>query len=103
MLLERLAGAEPPEERIFNVATGQTVAIRSVIERLSAIAGVQPVIEVDPSLVRSDDPPVIRGDAARLRSLVGWRPEIPLDRTLADVMAEALVGDPGGLPGSAPA
>ena len=43
----------------------------------------------DPALIRADDPPEIRGDASLLAELTGWRPEIPLERTLADILAEA--------------
>jgi nucleoside-diphosphate-sugar epimerase len=45
------------------------------------------VIEIDQSLVRSDDPAEIRGDAALIRQLVGWQPRIPLDQTLVDILA----------------
>ena len=59
-----------------------------MIERLCALAGVTPVIEIDQSLVRAGDPPEIRGDATLIRQLVGWQPRIPLEQTLKDVLAE---------------
>jgi hypothetical protein len=46
-------------------------------------------VRIDPALVRADDPPEIRGDATLLGELTGWRPEIPLTRTLSDLLAEA--------------
>ena len=58
-----------------------------MIERLCALAGVTPVIEIDQSLVRADDPAEIRGDATLIRQLVGWQPAIPLEQTLRDVLA----------------
>ena len=66
---------------------GDVVTVRSVIERLCALAGVTPVIEIDQSLVRSDDPVEIRGDATLIRQLVGWQPRIPLEQTLGDLLA----------------
>jgi GDP-4-dehydro-6-deoxy-D-mannose reductase len=75
---------------VVNVASGQAVAIRSIIERLCSMAGCEPRIKIDESLVRADDPVEIRGDAALLRRLTGWAPSIPLDQTLADVLDEAL-------------
>ncbi|MGA3029977.1 MAG: GDP-mannose 4,6-dehydratase [Candidatus Limnocylindrales bacterium] len=74
---------------VVNVASGEVVTVRSLILRLCALAGVTPAIEIDPSLVRTDDPPEIRGDSALIRQLVGWEPCIPLERTLADVLATA--------------
>jgi GDP-4-dehydro-6-deoxy-D-mannose reductase len=72
---------------VVNVASDEVVTVRSVIERLSALAGVVPVIEIDPALVRADDPVEIRGDATLIRRIVGWQPVIPLDQTLRDVLA----------------
>ena len=74
---------------VVNVATGRAETIRFLIEHLCTLAGIAPAIRVDPSLVRPDEPPEIRGDASLLTRLTGWRPEIALERTLADVLAEA--------------
>jgi GDP-4-dehydro-6-deoxy-D-mannose reductase len=95
LLVERLVEGVGPGDQVFNVATGETVSVREIIDRLAAIAGIEPVVEVDPSLVRPNDPPLIQGDAGRLRRLIGWRPEIPLARTLDEVMTEALGSETG--------
>jgi GDP-4-dehydro-6-deoxy-D-mannose reductase len=81
------AGRVPGALAIVNVASGQVVTVRDIIERLCALAGVDPVIEIQRSLVRADDPVEIRGDTALLRDLVGWQPQIPLQQTLTDVLA----------------
>src|ERR1035437_8494379 len=73
---------------VVNVASGAAVTVRDIIERLCALTGVAPVIEIDGSLVRPNDPHEIRGDATLLRDLVGWQPRIPLQQTLTDVLAE---------------
>ena len=74
---------------MVNVATGRADTIGSLIERLCALAGVTASVQVDPTLVRADDPPELRGDASLLTALTGWRPEIPLEQTLADVLEGA--------------
>ena len=74
---------------VVNVATGQADSIRSFIERLCALAGIAPDVQVDPALARADDPPEICGDASLLAQLTGWHPEIPMERTLVDLLAEA--------------
>jgi GDP-4-dehydro-6-deoxy-D-mannose reductase len=90
LLIDAMVGRRLPADHVvFNVATGRTVAIRQVIDRLAYLAGIDVTIEVDPSLVRANDPPEIRGDASRLAEDVGWHPAIPLDVTLADVLREA--------------
>ncbi len=81
------AGKLPDRFTVVNVASGEAVTVREVIERLCALAGVAPIIEIDQSLVRPNDPPEIRGDASLIGQLVGWQPRISLERTLVDVLA----------------
>jgi GDP-4-dehydro-6-deoxy-D-mannose reductase len=81
------AGKLPGGLTIVNVASGEAVTVREVIERLCALAGVAPMIEIQRSLVRVGDPVEIRGDATFVREMVGWKPQIPLQRTLTDVLA----------------
>jgi GDP-4-dehydro-6-deoxy-D-mannose reductase len=44
-------------------------------------------IVVDPDRVRPVEIPELRGDRSRIERASGWRPEIALDQTLADVLA----------------
>jgi GDP-4-dehydro-6-deoxy-D-mannose reductase len=43
-------------------------------------------LEVDPSLLRPVEVPVLRGDATKLRDITGWKPEIPIEQTLTDLL-----------------
>jgi GDP-4-dehydro-6-deoxy-D-mannose reductase len=88
LLLERAADNSAPTSRVVNVASGEAVTIRSIIDQLCELASVTPRIELDESLVRADDPVEICGDASLLTQLTGWRPDIPLRTTLADVLAD---------------
>jgi GDP-4-dehydro-6-deoxy-D-mannose reductase len=89
LLLERAADGSAPAALVVNVASGEAVSIRSIIDQLCELAGVPPRIEMDASLVRADDPVEICGDSSLLTRLTGWRPAIPLRTTLIDVLAEA--------------
>jgi GDP-4-dehydro-6-deoxy-D-mannose reductase len=73
---------------VYNVCRGSSVAIREVAERLLVLAGVNIAIEIDPARVRAVDIPELRGDPTRLEKATAWAPEIPLDVTLSDVLAE---------------
>jgi GDP-4-dehydro-6-deoxy-D-mannose reductase len=95
LLLEALAeGRIPGDRRVYNVASGRSVTMRSIIEQLGRIAGWSVTITRDPALVRTDDPPVIRGDASALRQVTGWEPRIALEQTLADLLASLDRGGP---------
>lgn len=88
LLLERLVAGGFEDPTVVNVASGRSVTVRSVLESLCATAGVQPIVRVDPALVRSGEPTEIVGSPALLASLTRWRAEIPLRQSLADVFAE---------------
>lgn len=90
LLLEALASGDIATGGIYNIASGRSVAIREVLRRLAAAIGVEPMIVVDPALVRAGDAPDIRGDATAIARAVGWRPVIDLDATFADIVADAV-------------
>lgn len=74
---------------VYNIASGRAVSIREVAASLAASAGIEIEIEIDPILVRTSDPPEIRGDASLIARELGWRPEIALETTLRDVFEDA--------------
>ncbi|HVR87260.1 MAG TPA: NAD-dependent epimerase/dehydratase family protein [Planctomycetota bacterium] len=77
----RLAGEHGRRGGIYNVATGQPVSIGELARRLLAQSRIPLRIRGDRGVAD-----LISGDSARFRHDTGWRPEIPLDRTLADLL-----------------
>ena len=53
----------------------------------AGVSAVKVDVQVDPDRLRPVDVPLVRGDSTKLRSATGWEPEIPLEQTLADVLA----------------
>ncbi|HMO51287.1 MAG TPA: GDP-mannose 4,6-dehydratase [Kiritimatiellia bacterium] len=73
--------------RAYNVASGHLIRIRELFDRLCALVGTNPDVEVDPALYRpTDAQPDI--DTSRLREDTGWQTEIPLEETLRDIVAD---------------
>ncbi|MGO9558432.1 MAG: GDP-mannose 4,6-dehydratase [Acidimicrobiales bacterium] len=81
LLAER---GEPGE--VYNVASGRSVGVQEVADRLVALAGCPVTLWPDPELVRPVDVPVFVGDAQKLTDTTGWLPRIALDDTLGDVL-----------------
>lgn len=70
----------------YNLASGRFVTIRTILDKLCEIAGVQPEITVDPAKWRpTDTQPAL--DTTRIERDTGWRPEIPLEQSLRDILA----------------
>lgn len=73
-------------EGTFNLCSGRT---HTVAEQAAALAPMTPLevrARVDPGLARPSDPPLLLGDPGRLREAIGFVPEIPLERSLADLL-----------------
>ncbi len=85
-LLEGAAAGSVPPGTVVNVASGRSVSIREILVEICRIAGVTATPVTDASLVRTDDPAEMVGDAAALRALTGWSPRIDLRTTLADLV-----------------
>jgi GDP-4-dehydro-6-deoxy-D-mannose reductase len=71
---------------VYNVCSGTARPLRELVERMVALSGTGARIEVDPERVRPVDAPLLLGDAGRLHAL-GWSPRIPIDETLAALLA----------------
>jgi len=82
-LLERGRAGEA-----YNVCRGEGVKLTEVVRWLAERAHVAVRVEPDPARMRPADVPWLVGDPAKLARDTGWRPEIPLERTLDDVLEE---------------
>ena len=72
--------------RIYNVCAGTTYKISDVLQRMVSLSRVPVTIKVDAGRYRPSDNPILLGDRGRIERELGWRSEIPLDRTLADLL-----------------
>lgn len=70
----------------LNLASGRAIAVRALLETLLGLSDAPVEVVVDPARLRRDEVPMVAGDARRAAQLLCWRPEIPLEKTLADVL-----------------
>lgn len=73
---------------VFNVCSGKGVRLRELLETLCALGGVEVEVVVDADRLRPTDVSALIGDSTRLRRVTGWEPEIPIERTLGDLLAD---------------
>jgi len=72
----------------YNIAANRNIRIGDILDDLCRMAGIKPRIETDPALFRpADSSPVL--STARIEADTGWRPCIPWEQTLRDVLDEA--------------
>lgn len=71
---------------VYNVCRGVAVAMRDLVAELVARSRVALEVATDPDRLRPVDTPIVLGSFARLAAETGWQPEIPLERTLDDLL-----------------
>lgn len=74
--------AAAPRGRAFNVCSGRSYSLASVIGMMEEIAGYRIEVQVDPALVRANDVLTLAGNNARLAGTIGALAPIPLADTL---------------------
>jgi UDP-glucose 4-epimerase len=79
-LAEAPAGRSLPP--VSNLGTGRSYAVREIVEKIGAAAGVELEIEQDLERVRSNDRPLLCAATETLRMLTGWVPGTPVDDSL---------------------
>lgn len=70
----------------YNVGSGRARSIEEMLNRLISMAKCGIEVKTDEARFRPVDVPVIEADISKLKSATGWRPEIPVDKTLADTL-----------------
>lgn len=71
----------------YNVCSGRGIAIGDVLQELLDVSGAAVEVRRDPERMRPSDIPAIIGNPKKLRDATGWAADIPLRKTLADLLA----------------
>ncbi len=77
-------GCQPGE--VYNICSGNSWKIQAVLDHLLSLSKVNVKVEVDPERLRPSDVPILVGDSTRFNKATGWKPEIPIEKTLEDLL-----------------
>lgn len=88
---DQVAGLEALLEKAepgtaYNLCSSRAVPVSEVLDRLVGMAGRRVRVVVDKKLLRPTDEPIIMGDNSRVARATGWKPAIPLEKTLRDIL-----------------
>ncbi len=72
----------------YNICSGSSISGHKILANILEAANIQPTITEDPAKMRPSDTPDIYGSHDKLTRDTGWQPEIRLETTLADVVAD---------------
>jgi GDP-4-dehydro-6-deoxy-D-mannose reductase len=72
---------------VYNVCSGQAQRIEKLLSLLIEASSAMVEVRVDPAKYRPAENPIMLGSSAALAEATGWRPQIPIDVSLADTLA----------------
>jgi len=71
---------------VYNICSGKSYSIREVLDILLSYAKVKLDVVQDRERLRPSDVPILVGDYSKFNKLTGWKPEIPFEKTLEDLL-----------------
>ena len=82
----RLLALKGRPGEVYNLSSGHSVCVREILDTLVTMSRVQARVEVDASRVRAIEVPDVYGSYEKFEKETGWKPEIPLEKTLRDLL-----------------
>lgn len=82
-----LVAAQGRPGEIYNAGRGAAVSIRRVLEILQELTGLHVEIRTAAERIRPIDTPKFEADVHKIFADTGWKAEIPLEQTVADMLA----------------
>ncbi|MFH1186736.1 MAG: GDP-mannose 4,6-dehydratase [Candidatus Levyibacteriota bacterium] len=71
---------------VYNIGSGVSYKISKILEILLSLSSSKIKVEVDKKLLRPADIPELVCNSTKLKKLTGWKPEIPVEKTLKDTL-----------------
>ncbi len=71
---------------VYNICTGKAYRISEVLDILIGLSRVKVEVKKDPAKMRPSDVPYLGGDNTKFRDATGWKPEIPFEKTMNDLL-----------------
>ncbi|MHB1005788.1 MAG: GDP-mannose 4,6-dehydratase [Chloroflexota bacterium] len=81
-----LALAKGVPGEVYNVGSGSTRTVGEMLETLVRLSSLKIDVRVDPTRLRPSDVKILWADTTKFRQQTGWQPEIPFERTMADLL-----------------
>lgn len=70
----------------YNICSEKARTIREVLDMLLALTDAKIEVKQDTTRLRPSDVPRLLGDSSKFRNDTGWKPEIPFETTLKDIL-----------------
>jgi GDP-4-dehydro-6-deoxy-D-mannose reductase len=81
LLLKKGASGE-----VYNICSGTGTALNDIVLKMSSLLKMDIAVEVNPALIRPNENKKIIGSYKKIKTILGWQPEISLEKSLIDII-----------------
>ena len=81
-----LAATKCVAGEVYNICSERTTRVRDMLDILVGMSKVEIKIKQDPNRMRPSDVPILLGDCSKFKAATNWKPEIPFEQTLRDLL-----------------
>lgn len=71
---------------VYNVGSGKTLSIQNILDLLIELSNISVKVAVDKNKFRKIETPKIQSDISKIRSELGWEPQISIKDTLREML-----------------
>ncbi len=71
---------------VYNICSETSWKIHKMLDKMISLTEVKIEVRTDPSRLRPSDVPRLLGDCSKFKKDTGWKPEIPFEKTLQDML-----------------
>jgi GDP-4-dehydro-6-deoxy-D-mannose reductase len=71
---------------VYNAGKGESYQMKVLLEKLLSLSSINVEVKEDSSLLRPNDIPELRCDTTKIEGAIGWKAEIPLEKSLEDTL-----------------
>lgn len=74
-------------EEVYNICSGEAITIKELLDLILSFSKVKGIKVVkDESRMRPSDVSILQGDFTKFKEKTGWKPEIPFEKTIEDLI-----------------
>lgn len=81
-----LAAEKGTPGEVYNICSGKACKIKEVLDLLLSFSKIKIKIKQDPKRMRPSDVPILLGDNSEFVKQTGWKPVIPFEKTMKDLL-----------------
>lgn len=74
------------KNQIYNISSGTAVSLKEILDKILSFSPISIQIEKDKKRLRKADISELWGDNSKILKETSWKPEIPLEKTLKDLL-----------------